>query len=119
MEIIYQLGIILVITFIGELLHGLIPLPIPASIYGLLLMLLCLKIKIVKLENVKQVGDFLLEIMPLMFIPAAVGLITIWNQMSNILIPVVVITLLSTIVVMVATGGMTEIILKRLKGKEK
>jgi holin-like protein len=119
MKYIYQLGIILVITFIGEVIYKLVPLPIPASIYGLLVMLLCLKTKIVKLERVKQVGDFLLEIMPLMFIPAAVGLLTVWDELNHVLLPIIVITPVTTIIVMVATGRMTQFVMSKGKSDEK
>lgn len=116
MKFLYQFGIILFITFIGEVIYRIVPLPIPASIYGLLLMLFCLKTRIVKLEKVKKAGDFMIEIMPLMFIPAAVGLLTVWNELKTILMPVIIITLLTTIIVMSATGRMTQFIMRRGKG---
>jgi holin-like protein len=119
MRFVYQFCTILVITFVGEVIHKLIPLPIPASIYGLLLMLFCLKTKIVKLEKVKQAGELLLAIMPLMFIPAAVGLLTVWRELTDILLPVVIITLLTTIIVMAATGKMTQFIIHRGKSEGK
>ena len=68
MKYIYQLFIILVVTFVGELLHYFIPIPVPASIYGLIIMLILLCTKVVKLEHVERTSDFLIEIMPLMFI---------------------------------------------------
>lgn len=74
MKLLYQFGVILGITFAGEIIHALLPFPIPASIYGLVLMLLCLCTKIVKLQQVKIAADFLIDIMPPMFIPAAVGM---------------------------------------------
>lgn len=119
MHFIRQLGIILAITFIGELLKDSIPLPIPASIYGLTLMLLALKTKIVPLEEVKQVGNFLIEIMPLMFIPAAVGLLVSWDILKDIWIPVILITILTTIIVMVVTGKVTQRIIRLEKREEK
>ena len=64
MKLLYQFGIIMFVTFLGEFLHCLIPLPIPASIYGLLLMLAGLMTKVIKLEQVKIAADFLIEIMP-------------------------------------------------------
>ena len=74
MKLLYQFGVILAVTFVGELLYALLPLPIPASIYGLIVMLICLGTKVVKLSQVKIAADFLIDIMPPMFIPAAVGL---------------------------------------------
>lgn len=118
MKFIYQLGIILLISFIGEVIYRLIPLPVPASIYGLLIMLLCLKTKIVKLEKVKQAGDFLIDIMPLMFIPAAVGLLTVWNRLTDVLLPVIIITLITTVIVMGATGRMTQFIMHKGKSDD-
>lgn len=64
MKYIYQLFIILVVTFVGELLHYFIPIPVPASIYGLIIMLILLCTKVVKLEHVERTSDFLIEIMP-------------------------------------------------------
>ena len=89
MKLLYQFGVILAVTFVGELLYALLPLPIPASIYGLIVMLICLGTKVVKLSQVKIAADFLIDIMPPMFIPAAVGLIVVWGDLKEILIPVV------------------------------
>ena len=118
-KLLYQFGVILFITFLGEALHAVIPLPIPASIYGLLLMLLCLCAKVIKLEQVKIAADFLLDIMPPMFIPAAVGLIVVWKELQSVLVPIVVITVLTTVIVMAVTGRTAQGILRRnRKGEE-
>lgn len=113
MKLLYQFGVILAVTFVGELLYALLPLPIPASIYGLIVMLICLGTKVVKLSQVKIAADFLIDIMPPMFIPAAVGLIVVWGDLKEILIPVVVITYLSTVIVMVCTGKVTQTLIRR------
>lgn len=107
-----QFGIILVITFLGEILKSVIPLPVPASIYGLILMLFALKTKIIALESVKGAADFLIEIMPVMFIPAAVELIDAWNVLQPILAQVAVITVVSTVVVMAVSGRMTQAVIR-------
>lgn len=117
MKYLYQFGIILGITFLGELLYKLIPLPIPSSIYGLLIMLLCLKFKLIKVEKVKEVSIFLIEIMPVIFIPAGVGLITMWNELKYIWAPIIVITVITTVIVMTVTGKTVEIIVKKNAGK--
>ena len=113
MKLLYQFGVILAVTFVGELLYALLPLPIPASIYGLIVMLICLGTKVVKLSQVKIAADFLIDIMPPMFIPAAVGLIVVWGDLKEILIPVVVITCLSSVIVMVCTGKVTQTLIRR------
>lgn len=111
MKYIRQFVVIIIVTFIGEILKSIVPLPIPASIYGLILMLVALKTKIVPLKQVKETGTFLIEIMPLMFIPAAVGLLVSWNSLKSICIPVILITILTTIIVMVVTGKVTQLII--------
>ncbi|WFR58772.1 CidA/LrgA family protein [Anaerocolumna sp. AGMB13025] len=116
MKYMKQTGIILGITFLGEIIHRIIPLPIPASIYGLIIMLLCLYSGVVKVEKVKETGIFLIDIMPLMFIPAGVGLITAWKELSRILVPVVIITVLTTVIVMVVTGKTAQAIMEKDKG---
>ena len=110
-KLLYQFGIIMFVTFLGEFLHCLIPLPIPASIYGLLLMLAGLMTKVIKLEQVKIAADFLIEIMPPMFIPAAVGLIVTWSDLKVILVPVLVITCITTVFVMVVTGRTAQAVM--------
>ncbi len=118
MKYLKQFVWIILISFLGEVLHHFLPFPIPASIYGLVLMLLVLGTGILKLEKVKKAGDFLIEIMPVMFIPAAVGLLNSWNELRAILFPVVFITLVTTILVMVVSGRVTQFIIRRRKKED-
>ena len=108
MKYIKQFLIILAVTCVGEILKFFIPLPIPASIYGLVIMLALLITRRVRVESVKETGEFLVEIMPLMFIPPAVGLMVSWKQLQPILIPALVIIVVSTVVVMAVTGKVTD-----------
>ena len=116
MKFVKQFGIILVISLIGELLNYLIPLPIPASIYGLVLMLGCLQLHVIPLSEVKETSAFLIEIMPLMFIPAAVGLITSFNILKAHLIAYLVITVVSTFLVMVVSSHVTQLVIRKKGG---
>lgn len=111
MKYIRQFLIIISVSCIGELLNYLIPLPIPASIYGLIIMLGLLISKKLPLAAVKETADFLINIMPVIFIPASVGLIAYWEQLQPFLLPVIVISVVSTVLVMVATGKTTDVIL--------
>lgn len=106
---------ILLISFLGEVLRALIPLPIPASVYGLVLMLAVLRAGILRVDQVRGAAEFLIEIMPVMFIPAAVGLLTAWNALRPICVPVLVITVLTTIIVMAVTGRVAQAIIRREK----
>ena len=115
MKYIKQFCIILAITFVGEVCHQLIPLTIPASIYGLLILFVGLLSGLIKLDAVKETGKFLIEIMPVMFIPAAAGLLESYGVIKPICVQLIVITLLTTIIVMVVTGRVTQFIIRREK----
>ena len=112
-----QMLIILSVTCVAEILKYFIPLPIPASIYGLVLMFLLLVTGIVKLPQVKETAEFLVEIMTIMFIPATVGLMENWDVLRPILFPLIVIIPVTTVLVMGITGRTAQRILRR-KGKE-
>jgi len=118
MKFMKQFGIILAITFAGEVLHGILPLPVPASIYGLIIMLIGLMTKVIKVEDVGDAAIFLIEIMPMMFIPAAVGLLDSWSVLRTIFVPVIIITVVSTIVVMAVSGLVTQKIIRMGKPVE-
>lgn len=105
--------IILLLSFLGEVLKMFIPLPIPASVYGLVLMLVCLMTGVLKTSQVKDAAFFLIEIMPVMFIPAAAGLIDSWKVLQPLLLPILVITVVITIFVMVVTGKIAQMIAQK------
>lgn len=113
MRYLKQFTIILTISLLGEVLHYFIPLPVPASIYGLLLMLAALMTGVVKRDSVREAGAFLVEIMPVMFIPAAVGLLETWGVLRPVWLPVAVITVVSTVLVMGVSGLVTQFVIRR------
>lgn len=110
-----QFGIIMLVTCIAESVKYFVDFPIPSSVYGLCIMMFCLMTKIIKLGAVEDAAVFLIEIMPVMFIPAGVGLLTSVNELKNMLVPVLVITPVSTVVVMVVSGRITQRLLGRKK----
>lgn len=116
MKYLKQFLIIIIVSCIGEVLNYYIPLPIPASIYGLIIMLLLLISKKIPLHAVKETAEFLINIMPVMFIPAAVGLIVYWKLLKQMLLPFCVITILSTILVFFVTGKVTDYVIKKKEG---
>ena len=119
MKYVKQFCIILLICFIGELCRALIPLPVPASIYGLVLMLLCLLTGVVKLEQVNETATFLVDIMPVMFIPAGVGLITSYDTLKPHLTAIVIITIVTTVLVMGVTSITAQFVIRRAEQRER
>lgn len=115
MKYLKQFLIILTISFVGEVLKMLLPLPVPASIYGMVILFVLLFSGILKLDAVKDVGKFLIEIMPVMFIPAGVGLMSSWGLLKPLLVPVSVITVVSLVLVMICGGYVTQLIIRHGK----
>ena len=110
MKYIKQCIVILVLSLAGELLKYILPLPIPASIYGMVLLFSGLMTGVIKIEAVKETG---------MFIPAGVGLMTSWETLKSIIVPVSVITVVTIITVMASTGLVSQTIIRKSKENEK
>lgn len=113
MKFLRQFMLIILISFFGEICKIFLPFPIPASVYGLVLMLVCLVTGLVPLNRVKDAAFFLIEIMPVMFIPAAVGLIDSWGALKPVLFPVSVITIVITVLVMAVTGRVSQKVVEK------
>jgi len=107
-----QAGIILVISFVGEVIKQMVKIPIPASIYDFVILFILLQTKVMGDDSVKDAGSFFIEIMPLMFIPGAVGIIEAWKQIEYRWHIYSVIIIVSTVVVIIFSGRVTEFILK-------
>ena len=118
MHYLRQFMIISLISLVGEWLSFLIPLPIPASIYGIAILLLLLISGRLQVEEVKDVSSFLIAIMPVMFIPAAVGLMDSFSLLSDALIAYAVILIVSTVAVMAVSGRVTQAVIRRQREKE-
>ncbi len=117
MKYLKQMGIILLVTFVGEILHWLIPLAIPAGVYGIVLLFILLETGILPLEKIQETGKFLVEIMPVMFIPAAVGLLDIWGTVKQSVVSYIVIILVTTVLVMGVSGLVTQFVIRKGGGK--
>lgn len=104
MKVLKQVLILTIVSLIGELLKYILPLPFPASIYGLIVLFLALQCRVIKLEDIKSLSDFLISIMPLMFIPPAVNLMVTWGLLKALWLPVVIVGIGTTILIMGVTG---------------
>ena len=118
MNYIFQLAIIFGISFIGELLNAILPLPVPASVYGLIIMFLLLCTKIVKLEQVEKVSEYLMAIMPLFFIEPTVGIMNSYGLVKGKIIPLFIACFLSFAAVVVITGSVSQCMI-RFRRKKK
>ena len=119
MKYIKQFAIIALMTFIGEVLNLLIPLPVPASIYGMVLLFLCLQTGILKLSQIEETADLLLGVMPIFFISPTVSLMSSIGVIKDSLLGVVVVCVISTAVVMVITGLVAQFVIRHEKKEDR
>ena len=113
MKYIKQFLIILLFTFLGEALAWLLPLPIPAAIYGLVLLFLALCTGLLKPEHIEETARFLLQIMSVLFVAPTVNILSSWGLIAPKLVPIAVIVTISTIVVFTVSGLVTQAFLKK------
>lgn len=118
MKYLKQAVIIAAVTAAAEGIKYVVPLPVPASIYGLILLFGLLKGGVLRLEEVEDVGGLLLELMPLLLVPASVSFLTVLDTIQGMLLPVLIMGLAGTTVVMIVTGTVSQGIIRR-GGKEK
>lgn len=118
MKYVFQFARIMGFCLAGEALHALLPLPIPAGIYGLVLLAAALLTGVVKLEQVKQTGDFLSGLFPLLFIPTVAGVMEVWDRIAGNIAPILIALIPVTWLVMAVAGKVTQKLMERGKGHE-
>lgn len=117
MQYVFQFAIIAAVSFAGELLSILLPLPVPGSVYGLVLLLLLLLTGALKLHQVEKAGDFLVQIMPVLFMGPCVSILSVVGSIAGSLVGILVICLVSTVIVMAVTGVTAQVLLRRKEGE--
>ena len=113
MKYLSQFCIILGFTLAGEALQRLLPIPVPASVYGLVLLFAALCLKLVKPEQVKTVSGFLISIMPILFVSPTVGIAENWDLIRGELLPIFLLLLASTFLTFGISGSITQLFLKK------
>jgi len=119
MKYVYQIGIISVISLAAELLYVCLPLPVPASVYGLLILLVLLLTKVIKVEQIEAVADWLLKIMPILFIGPTVGLVTSFDAVKGQVLPLFLMFVFSTVGVMAVTSVTAQVMIRRKQKRHK
>lgn len=112
-----QAFIIIVITLIAEVLSHVLPLPLSASIYGMVILFICLMTGVIKLEQVENVGEWLIAVMPAMFVVPGAGFITSWASLQPHLLSWSVIISVTTVLVMAVAGLIAQSLQKRQNAK--
>ena len=108
MKYLKQVLIITLFCLAGELLAAVIPLPVPAAIYGIVLLFTALCTGLLKKEQVEETAHYLISIMPLFFVAPTVNLLSYWGVIKPALVPICVVLLSSTVVVFAVAGLVTQ-----------
>lgn len=117
MKYIPQFLYILSFSFIGEVLQAAIPLPIPAAIYGLVLLLIALSTGLLKVKQVEDAANWLISIMPILYVPICVKILEYWGVISQSAVAIITITVVSTFLVFAVSGLVTQRLMKRRGAK--
>lgn len=112
MQYLVSFGIILCVSLAGEMLNRWIPLPIPASVYGLLIMLVLLASGAVRLDKIRRTAYQIIDWMSMMFVPACVGLMDVFDQLLPVVLPFLAISLVSTVLVLGVSGRVTQRVIR-------
>ena len=113
MKYLPQFCTILGFTLAGEALQRLLPLPIPASVYGLVLLFAALCTGLIKVSQVKEVGSFLTSILPVLFVSPAVGLVEHWDLIRPQLLAIALLIAATNLLTFGVSGGITQKLMKK------
>ncbi len=113
MKYLSQFLILLGFTLAGEALQRIVPLPIPASVYGIVLLFLALCCRLVRVDQVKEAGGFLTSLLPVLFVGPAVGILENWSLIRSALLPIALLVLASTVLTFGISGRITQAMRKK------
>ena len=113
-----QMSVIFLFSFLGELCRFLIPYPIPASIYGMVLLFAALALKIVPVEAVSDSGKLLVSILPVLFVAPTVNIVASIDVIRNCIPQIVVILIATTVFSLIVSGLVTQWLLRRKGGRD-
>ena len=118
MKILRQAAIIAAVCAVAELIRYLVPLPIPASVYGLILMLLALLTGLIRPEQIETAADFLIAILPLLFVAPTVALVARLERLASLVVPILLLGIAGTALVIGLSGRAGQAVGRREKRTE-
>lgn len=104
---------IAVILFISKIIEAFMPIPMPASVIGLVLLFIALCTGIVKLEQVETVGTTLTNNISFLFVPAGVSVINSLPVLSQSPVLIILLIILSTIFLLICTGFASQLLVTK------
>ena len=108
MQYLKHFAVIIAFSLVGQALEKLVPLPVPASIYVLVLLLLALLTGLIKVEKVKGAADFIVSVMPVLLVAPAVRVLEYWGIIAPNAGAILVIAVFTTGAVFAVSGLVTK-----------
>lgn len=112
-----QFLIILVINFVGIIIQNLFHLPLPGTILGMLILFILLWTKVLKVESIEKVCDFLILNMIIFFLPPAVELLEYMTLLKTGFLKILILLVATTVITMIVTGKTVDFCIKRMEKK--
>ena len=121
MAILLQIGVVLLICLLSEIVSLLLPFPFPGSVIAMIILFILLAAGVIKVGHIRQKAEFMLKNMPFFFIPAGVGIMEYFDVLKSCIVPFIVICVVSTILTFAATAGTVALIMRlqhRYRGRK-
>ena len=113
-----HLAIVFGCLALGELIITLTHIPLPSSILGMLLLTLLLKLKVIRLEWVRSISDFLVTNIGFFFVPPGVAIMLYFDIIKAQFVPIVTASVVSTVLVLAITGWVHQIYGRTVKNEK-
>lgn len=118
MKYLKQAFVILVFSLAGQMLQSIIPLPIPAAIYGFVLLFVALCTGLLKEKHIDETAAFLIQIMPVLFVAPAVNLLAYFDLIAEHWVSIATIIASSTVLVFAVSGLVTRLLQRKEGGED-
>ena len=118
MKHLFSLMMFFGVAVLGDFISNITKIPVPGNILGMIILFLLLCFKIVKLEDVKETGKFLLDNMLLFILPSAVGIISTYYLVADKIVLYVLMNIITTVLVFIATAYTAQGLVRIRERKE-
>ena len=115
----HQVSVISIVLLVSKMIESFMPIPMPASVIGLVLLFICLCTGIIKLGQVEKVGTALTDNIGLLFVPAGISVIKSLGLLAAHPILILGLIFISTLLLLLCTGFFSQMIVKMTDSKVK
>lgn len=109
----HQVLVLAIIMLLSNIIESFMPIPMPASVIGLVLLFIALCTGIVKLGEVEKVGTTLTNNIGFLFVPAGISVINSLGVLSQSPILIILLIIISTILLLLCTGFFSQMLITK------